>query len=152
MSSYYPHRWVTVSANQENGAGSFGRKAQRKVVIQAMQALLNSNQQIRDEDSRIFNLIAAPGYSELIGEMKSLNYDRGLTAMVIGDTPARLTPDATSLSNWGNNLNNVLEDGDSGLITTDPYLAVFYPWGYTSDNLGNNVVVPPSHMMYVQLH
>jgi len=83
----------------------------------------------------------------LIGEMKSLNYDRGLTAMVIGDTPARLTPDATSLSNWGNNLNNVLEDGDSGLITTDPYLAVFYPWGYTSDNLGNNVVVPPSHMM-----
>jgi phage tail sheath protein FI len=24
---------------------------------------------------------------------------------------------------------------------------VFYPWGFTSDNFGNNVVVPPSHMM-----
>ena len=147
MTDYYAHRWVTVSGNQENGAGSFGRKAQRKVIIQKMQALLNSNQEIRDEDSRIFNLIAAPGYSELIGEMKSLNYDRGLTALVIGDTPARLTPDATTLSNWGKNVKNAPEDNDDGLTTTDPYLAVFYPWGYTSDNLGNNIVVPPSHMI-----
>jgi phage tail sheath protein FI len=26
-------------------------------------------------------------------------------------------------------------------------MAMFYPWGFTSDNFGNNVVVPPSHMM-----
>jgi phage tail sheath protein FI len=26
-------------------------------------------------------------------------------------------------------------------------MAVFYPWGFTTDLLGNNVVVPPSHMM-----
>ena len=26
-------------------------------------------------------------------------------------------------------------------------MAVYYPWGYSSDNLGNNIAVPPSHMM-----
>jgi hypothetical protein len=101
MQTYYPHRWVTVSSNQDDGSGSFGRKAQRKVVVKALQAVTNANQQIRDEDGRIFNLIACPGYPELIGEMVNLNYDRGLTAFVVGDTPARLTPDATSLLRWG---------------------------------------------------
>ena len=147
MSSYYPHRWVSEAANQEDGSGTFGRKAQRKVVIQGLQALVNSNQQIRDEESRIFNLLACPGYPELIGELVTLNTDRGLTAFVIGDTPARLTPDATSLSNWGQNINKAVEDNDNGLVSFDEYLGVFYPWGYTSDNLGNNIVVPPSHMM-----
>ena len=147
MTNYYPNRWVSEAANQENGAGTFGRQAQRRVVIQGLQALVNSNQQIRDEESRIFNLIACPGYPELIGEMISLNYDRGLTAFVVGDTPARLTPDATSLTNWGNNTAGALEDNDNGLVSFDEYLGVFYPWGYTSDNIGNNIVVPPSHMM-----
>jgi hypothetical protein len=147
MNTYYPHRWVSEAANQEDGSGTFGHKAQRRVVIQALQALVNSNQQIRDEESRVFNLMACPGYPELIGEMISLNYDRGLTSFIVGDTPARLTPDATSLSNWGFNLAGALEDNDQGLVSFDEYLGVFYPWGYTSDNIGNNVIVPPSHMM-----
>ena len=147
MSGYYPHRWVTESGNQVNGAGTFGRKAQRKVVIQALQALVNSNQDLRDEESRVFNLIACPGYPELIGEMISLNYDRGLTAFVVGDTPPRLTPDATSLNNWGKNVAGAVEDNDDGLVSSDEYFGVFYPWGYTSDNIGNNIVVPPSHMI-----
>jgi hypothetical protein len=147
MSEYYPHRWVTVSANQEDGSGTFGRKAQRKVVVQSLQALVNDNEQMRDEESRVFNLIACPGYPELIGELVSLNYDRGLTAFVVGDTPARLTSDATSLLNWGTNQKLALEDNDLGLVSSDEYLGMFYPWGFTSDNFGNNVVVPPSHMM-----
>jgi hypothetical protein len=147
MTDYYPHMWVSAAANQEDGSGSFGRLAQRRVVIQALQATVNSNQQLRDEESRIFNLIACPGYPELITEMVNLNYDRGLTSFVVGDTPARLASDATTLSNWGNNSNGATEDGDNGLVTSDEYLGVFYPWGYTSDNIGNNVVVPPSHMM-----
>jgi hypothetical protein len=77
MSDYYPHRWVTESGNQANGSGSFGRHAQRKVVIQALQALVNSNESIRDTERNSFNLIACPGYPELIGEMINLNYDRG---------------------------------------------------------------------------
>ena len=147
MENYYPDRWVSEAANQANGAGTFGRKAQRAVVVQKLQALVNANQEVRDEESRIFNLIACPGYPELIGELISLNYDRGLTAFVVGDTPARLAPDATTLNNWGQNLAGALEDNDSGLVSFDEYLGVFYPWGFTSDNIGNNIVVPPSHMM-----
>ena len=140
-------RWVTESANQVDGSGSFGRKAQRKVILQAMQAVINNNDEIRDDESRIFNLISAPGYPELIGEMVNLNYDRGLTGFVVGDSPARLTPDATSLNEWATNVRSVVEDNDIGLVTRDEYLGVFYPWGFTSDNFGNNIVVPPSHMM-----
>ena len=147
MAAYASDRWVTESANQADGSGSFGRKAQRKVVVQALQALVNSNDDIRDDESRIFNMMACPGYPELIGEMKSLNYDRGLTAFVVGDAPFRLQANATDINNWATNTNNALEDNDKGLVTTDPYLAVFYPSGFTSDNFGNNVVVPPSHMM-----
>jgi hypothetical protein len=147
MTNYYPHRWVSEAANNEDGSGAFGRKAQRKVVVQKLQALVNTNQQIRDEESRIFNLLACPGYPELINELVSLNIDRGLTAFVVGDTPARLQPSATVLTNWGNNVNRAVENGDDGLVTSDEYLGVFYPWGFTTDNLGNNIVVPPSHMM-----
>ncbi len=147
MTSYAADRWVTESANNEDGSGSFGRKAQRKVVVQKLQAVVNSNDDIRNEDARRFNLIACPGYPELIGELTTLNNDRGLTAFVVGDSPARLTPDATSLNEWGTNVRAAVEDNDDGLVTNDEYLGVFYPWGFTSDNFGNNVVVPPSHMM-----
>jgi hypothetical protein len=147
MTTYYANRWVSHAANQVNGAGSFGRKAVRSVVLAALNATIQGNQQIRDEESRVFNLIACPGYPEAINEMVGLNADRGYTAFVVGDTPARLEPNATSLSNWGNNVNKAVDDGDDGLITTNPYLGVFYPWGYTTDLLGNNIVVPPSHMM-----
>jgi hypothetical protein len=147
QATYYPHRWVTESANNADGSGAFGRIAQRKVVVQALQAMINSNDDIRDDESRIFNLIATPGYPELIGEMISLNADRGLTGFVIGDSPMRLTPDATSLNNWATNQALAPEDNDDGLVTRDEYLGVYYPSGFTSDNAGNNVVVPPSHMV-----
>ncbi len=147
MENYYVHRWVTESGNQNDGSGSFGRKAQRKVVVQALQATVNSNDEIRDDESRLFNMMACPGYSELIGEMISLNFDRGLTAFILGDSPFRLTPDATSLNEWATNTNLAVEDNDRGLVSRDEYLGVFYPSGFTSDNAGNNVVVPSSHMM-----
>jgi len=147
MGGYYPHRWVTESGNQEDGAGSFGRKAQRKVVVQAIQAVVNNNDEIRDDESRLFNLMATPGYPELIGEMISLNFDRGLTAFILGDSPMRLKPDATSLNEWATNVNQAVEDNDDGLVSRDEYLGVFYPAGFSSDNFGNNVVVPASHMM-----
>ena len=145
MSLYYSHRWVTESGNQANGAGTFGRKAQRKVVVQALQAMLNSNQEIRDDESRLFNVMATPGYPELIGEMIALNNDRGLTAFIVGDSPFRLTPDATSINEWATNVNLAVEDNDEGLVSRDEYLGVFYPSLFTSDNAGNNVVVPASH-------
>ena len=145
MASYYPHRWITESANQVDGSGSFGRKAQRKVVIQALQAMVNSNQDIRDDESRLFNVMATPGYPELIGEMIALNNDRGLTAFIVGDSPFRLASDGTTLNNWGSNVALAVEDNDNGAVSRDEYLGMFYPSLFTSDNAGNNVIVPPSH-------
>ena len=147
MSNYYPHRWVTVSTNNEDGSGAFGRKAQRKVVVRELQALVNSNERIRDEEGLNFNLMACPGYPELIGEMVTLNVDRGLTAFVLGDTPFRLNSSGTELNNWGLNVAGAFEDNDEGLVTSDEYLGIYYPCGFTSDNAGNNIVVPASHMM-----
>jgi len=146
MDSYYPHRWVTDSSNQLDGSGTFGRLAQRKSVVQALQSEVNSNQEIRDDERRFFNLMACPGYPELIGEMITLNFDRKLTAFIVGDTPFRLTPDATSLNDWATNVNLAAEDNDNGLVSRDEYLGIYYPSGFTSDNAGNNVVVPSSHM------
>ena len=145
MALYYPHRWITESANQVDGSGSFGRKAQRKVIIQALQAMVNANQEIRDDESRLFNVMATPGYPELINEMIALNNDRGLTAFIVGDSPFRLPSDGTSLNNWGSNVALAVEDNDNGAVSRDEYLGMFYPSLFTSDNAGNNVVVPPSH-------
>tara|TARA_B110000858_G_scaffold140590_1_gene159619 strand:- start:4435 stop:5331 length:897 start_codon:yes stop_codon:yes gene_type:complete len=109
--------------------------------------MVNSNEAIRDEEGLNYNLIACPGYSELINEMITLNVDRGLTSFVLGDTPFRLNSSGTSLNNWGNNVAGSFEDNDDGIVTSDEYLGVYYPSGITSDNAGNNVVVPASHMM-----
>ena len=121
MAGYFANRWVTESANQPDGAGSFGRKAQRKVVVQALQALLNSNEDIRDDESRIFNLLATPGYPELIGEMVTLNYDRGLSAFIVGDSPATLKANSTDLTNWATNQALAPEDNDDGLVTNGSF-------------------------------
>jgi hypothetical protein len=147
MTYYYPHRWVSQASNQLDGSGTFGRKSQRSVVLNALNELINSNQQIRDEDSRQFNLLACPGYLETLSTLIDLNTSRGETAFIVADTPARLTPDATSLSNWGQNVDGAAVDGELGLIAANAYAAVYYPWGYTTDLTGNNIVVPPSHIM-----
>ena len=147
MTAYYPDRWVSNAANQIDGSGSFGRKAQRAVVLQALNALINANQQIRDEDSRQFNLLACPGYLETLSTLIDLNTSRGETSFIVADSPARLTADATTLSNWGQNVAGAAVDGENGLIATNSYAAVYYPWGFTTDLLGNNIVVPPSHIM-----
>ena len=147
MTNYNPDRWVTISSNNEDGSGTFGRHAQRKVVTKALKALVDTNIDVRDTDTLIFNLIATPGYPELIANMTALNTDRGQTAFVIGDTPFRLAPNATELNNWGLNKNLAYDNGEDGAITYDTYLGMFYPSGYTTDNTGNNIVVPPSHMV-----
>jgi hypothetical protein len=147
MADYAVDRWVTASGNNEDGSGSFGRKAQRKVVVQAMKSVVDTSQEIRDEERRNFNLIACPGYPELLSNIVNLNIDRGLTAFVVGDTPLRLPSDATSLTTWGTNANKVTDNGDDGIVTNDEYAAVFYPNGFTTDLGGANAVVPASHMM-----
>ena len=144
---YNPDRWVTVSPNNANGSGSFGRHSQRSHVVAKLKALVDTNSQVRDTDTLVFNLIACPGYPELIANMSAFNEDRSYTAFVIGDTPFRLQPTGTELANWGNNTMGAVDNGDEGGVSYNEYMAMFYPSGYTNDNSGNNIVVPPSHMM-----
>jgi Phage tail sheath C-terminal domain len=142
------NRWVNESGNADDGMGLFGRKAQRKVVVKHLKAMVDTNQDLREQEIRTFNLIACPGYVELISNMVNLNLDRRQTAFVIGDTPFRLPSDATSLNNWGSHADTTaVDNGEKALVTYDEYLGVYYPSGYTTDNFGNDIVVPPSHMV-----
>ena len=147
MADYATDRWVTASPNNEDGSGSFLRHAQRGVVVAALKSAVDTSSEIRDEERRNFNIIACPGYPELMSNLVNLNIDRGVTAFVVGDTPLRLASDATTLTNYGTNAELVTDNGDNGLVTYDEYLAVFYPSGFTTDLSGANAVVPSSHMM-----
>jgi len=139
----YRDRWVTVSGLTNTGAPYMGRKAQRRMVVQAMASAIVSNQEIRAE-ANFFNLLSAPGYPELIDELVTLNTDKKDVAFVIVDSPARLTPDGTSIQAWAINSNNAPSNGEDGLITRSRYAGVYYPWGLATNLDGNEVFVPPS--------
>jgi len=144
---YFADRWVTAVSNNQDGSGKFGRHAQRGIVVESLKELINTTDAVRDTETLIYSLIACPGYPELMQDMVALNTDVGQIAMVVGDTPFRLTPDATTLSHWGENTALAFDNGDDGAVTHSEYLAMYYPSGYTTDNNGNYIVVPPSHMM-----
>ena len=140
--------WVTVSGNQTNGAPYMGRKAQRAMVVQSLNAAIATNTAIRDEDN-FFNLLATPAYPELQTGMITLNNDRGQTGYIIGDTPMRLPDDANAIEAWSNNTIGTASTDEAGLVSQqrDTYMGLFYPSGLATDLSGNQVVVPPSYMM-----
>jgi len=138
--------WVTVSGLQSNGAAFMGRKAQRNVVVKQLRAAIDTNTNIRDEDND-FNLIATPGYPELQPNMITLNADRGDTAFIVGDTPFRLTDDATEIQAWATNAAGAAETGEDGLVNRSSYMGLYYPSGLATNLDGQSVVVPASHMM-----
>ncbi len=141
-----PDAWVTVSGNRSDGSPYMGRYAVRKIVTDAMKSAIDSNTEIR-EDQRQFNLIASPGYPELIPNMVALNNERDNTAFVIGDTPLRLSPDSNTVQSWANGEDADGYGIDEALTSNDPYLGVFYPACQTNDLSGATVVQPASHMM-----
>ena len=146
IADYYPDRWQNAAGNQTNGAMWAGRKAQRQVVVAAMKSAIDANTDIREEQ-RQFNLLAAPGYPELIANMATLNTDRKETAHIIADSPLRLSANAADLQVWSKNSNAATDNGEDGLVTNNAYMSVYYPSGYSSDLAGNSVVVPASHMI-----
>ena len=142
----FSYTWVTVSGNQTNGAPYMGRKAQRAMVVQSLNAAIATNTAIRDEDN-FFNLLATPNYPELQPGMITLNNDRGQTGYILGDTPMRLPDDATAIQAWANNDAGAASTGEDGLVNRDTYMGLFYPSGLATDLQGNQVAVPPSYMM-----
>ncbi len=139
-------RWVTASGNRVDGSPYMGQDAVKQVIIEAIGAQLIGGEEIRS-DTIFYNLIAAPGFPELIDEMLTLNTDRKETAFIIGDTPFHLASDSTSLQAWATNANGAASNGDDGLLTSNPYLGVYYPSGLSTNVDGSEVVVPASHMM-----
>ncbi len=136
-------RWVTASGNETTGAPYMGRKAQRVMVVRALQSVIETNQDIRSEIVN-YNLICVPGYPELMTDMVSLNADEKQVAFCIGDTPIRLDPSATSVQTWATNGNDVAATGEDGLTIGDDYTGVYYPWGLSTDLSGNEIMIPPS--------
>ena len=138
--------WVTVSGNRADGSPYMGRKAVREIVVAALKSAIDTQDTLREEQQE-YNLIACPQYPELITNMVALNNERSNTAFVVGDTPLRLGPDGNSLVDWATDAQGLGLDTEDGLVTSDPYLAVFYPQCQTTDLSGSQVVQPASHMM-----
>jgi hypothetical protein len=131
----YAGTWVTVSGSNEDGSPTMGHHAQRAMVVRALNSAIESNTDIREEQYS-FQLIACPGYPEVLSNLTALNNDRSNTAFIIGDTPFDLKPNTIDITKWSNTVET----------TADIYTAIYYPSGYSTDLSGNNIVVPPSHI------
>jgi hypothetical protein len=144
-------KWVNESGNKIAGDPYMGRHATKKVIVRALAAAINSNQDIRAE-TRFFNLIACPGFPELIDEMKTLHIDRKEQTFVICDVPFRLASSGTAVQNWATNAANAAENGEDALLSSGYELGVWYPGGCLVSNTdGTNVVQPASHIMLRQM-
>jgi len=128
--------WVTDSGLKGDGTPYVGHHAQRALIVKALQGALDASSDIREETYN-FNLLLAPGYPELVDNLIGLNNDRSNTGFIIGDTPMTLSADINSITAYNKN----------EAINHDPYLALYYPSALTNDLLGNEIAVPPSHVM-----
>jgi len=114
----------------KNGISLGANDAARRVAITtALQASVNSNQEIRSENFE-FNLVAAPGYHEVADELVALSTDIGEEAFVLSDTPFDMTSAQTVA--WSNTTGR----------QTNRNIAYYYPHSLASNIDGQNVFVP----------
>ena len=145
-----PDRWVSASGLATDLTAYMLRKAQRQMVVKAMIAEVENNQDIRSE-LVYFNLMTAPGYPELMSTMVTLNTDQNDVSFIVGDTPIRLPSNGTAIQNWAKNAGNVAATGEDGLTLSDNYVGIYYPWGLGTDLSGNEVMIPPSTVALVTI-
>ncbi len=137
----------------EPAAGdTFGRKAQREIIVEQLQASFVANQEIRAEVN-YFQIISCPGYPELYDEMISLNADNNEISFVVADTPKFMIPSGIpqgreiTAAEWITNANGAITTGEEGFASGASNFAGFwYPWALSTNVDGNDVFVPPSHM------
>jgi hypothetical protein len=108
--------------------------ARRVAVVQALQAAINSNQEIRS-DTYEFNLILCPGFHETIDELLALATDINEEAFVIADTPMNMDPDAL-VSAWGDSTTSTRQHSNN--------VAYYYPHGLASNLDGSDVMIAAS--------
>ena len=123
----------TLTLSQVNLFNPLGstNAAKRAKIVTALAAQIASNTEVRSEIYS-YNLIVAPGYSELTDELIALSVDVNEEAFVIADTPCNLTPEQTAA--WA------VTTARSSSTT----VAYYYPWGLASNLDGSDVVVAPS--------
>jgi len=140
--------WQSYSGKKYNNVPFFGRQAVRNVVVSAMKEAVDMSQELREE-GRPFNLLVAPGYPELLDNLKELNDERKNTGFVIGEVPMGLSTDATVVENYLLDATGSGTNGEDGLTSTDAYSAVFYPGAATMNALDGvgSVVVPMSALI-----
>ena len=136
-------RWVSVSGNQENGSPYMGRKAQRNIIVESLRQAISTCENLYSEETD-FSLIVAPGYIELLSDMQAISINRRNTAFVIGDTPARLSPNTKDLTAFANPSSDNLYDSETGIVTSSSLVGVYYPWGLSTNTDGTEVMIPPS--------
>jgi hypothetical protein len=138
-------RWVTASGNNLDGSPKMGRKAQRAIIVQYLGEATNNLDLL--SEAYYYNLIACPGYVELMTEMTTLNNNKASLAFIVGDTPVRLDPSGTSITNWANA--DAAVNSEAGLAgnNDDVYSGIYYPWGISTNVDGTTIVIPPSTTM-----
>jgi len=105
--------------------------ARRVAIVEALQATINSNRNIRSEQFE-YNLILCPGYHEVVDEMLALAADIADEAFVIADTPMNMDPEA------------VVAWGVTTQRKTGPGVAYYYPHGLVSNLDGMDVLAASS--------
>jgi phage tail sheath protein FI len=105
--------------------------AKRLTIVTALQAEINSNQDVRSEIYE-YNLIICPGYFEVADELLNLNQAINEEAFVLSDSPVSKTPEETAV--WA--LTTARKNSTN--------LAYYYPWGLASNLDGVDVVCAAS--------
>jgi hypothetical protein len=105
--------------------------AKRLAVVTALQAEINSNQEVRSETYE-YNLILCPGYFEVAQELMALSQSVNDEAFVIADTPMNMNADDVAV--WAKTPERA--NGSS--------IAYYYPQGYASNLDGIDVVCAAS--------
>lgn len=108
--------------------------SRRAAIVQALQAVINSNQDIRSESVQ-YNLVLCPGYQECTPNLDALvvNYLRE-EVLVIGDVPMNVDPDG--LSTWAGSVQRVIDTAGN--------VAYYYPHILTTNLDGATILVPSS--------
>lgn len=105
--------------------------ARRLAVVTALQAEINSNQEVRAENYE-YNLILCPGYYEVIDELMALSQAVNDEAFVVADTPFTLNAD--DVAQWAKT--PARQHGSS--------VAYYYPHGLASNLDGVGVFIAAS--------
>ncbi|MNC11087.1 Phage tail sheath protein [compost metagenome] len=105
--------------------------ARRVAIVEALQATINSNRNIRSEQFE-YNLILCPGYHEVVDELAALAADIADEAFVIADTPMNMDPEQVVA--WASTTQRKNGVG----------IAYYYPHGLVSNLDGMDVLAAAS--------